>query len=148
MTGTLFTASAPAATFTNATAGADYATGANWDTAAVPTGSTPAVIGGANPRLAVYSTAIGYTTSGGLTLGTGAGGNGTLTLNGSAGTLTFGAHNIGGSGGAGSLVANAGTITSGDADLNSNEPQTTPVSTDDQPFTVTLKPYESQWFTK
>jgi fibronectin-binding autotransporter adhesin len=92
----------------------DYANPLNWDTGAVPDvgNNQQAYIGtGTN---AVYSTSTGYTTASRLLIGLSAAS--TLTMNGSAGTLTFGgdaygsANYVGVDGGNGTLTATAGTL--------------------------------------
>ena len=96
--------------FSNAAPGSDYSVGSNWDTSVV-TGGCVIGSGGAT-RSALYNSATTITSSGALTLGTGAGSNGALTLSGNAGTLAYGSANVGSTGGAGALVVNAGTLTS------------------------------------
>ena len=107
---------ASAATFDNPTPEADYATGANWSTSSVPSGTESATIGnGGNTRSATYQSATGFVTTGNLILGTGAGSNGTLTLSGSADSLSYNGIDIGASGGTGSLLINAGAVTTSGA---------------------------------
>ncbi|MFO1492348.1 MAG: autotransporter-associated beta strand repeat-containing protein [Kiritimatiellia bacterium] len=99
--------------------GGDYATPGNWSLGSIPgnANNDQPWIGYAATRAATYGTATGYTTTGRFVVGISAGGNGTLTLNGSAGTLTFGGDNfnnanyVGVDGGAGTMNVNAGTLT-------------------------------------
>lgn len=99
--------------------GGDYATPGNWSLGTIPGNGNndQPWIGSAATRAATYSTATDYTTTGRFVVGISGGGNGTLTLNGSAGTLTFGGDNysnanyIGVDGGTGTVNVNAGALT-------------------------------------
>ena len=105
----------------------DYATAGNWSTVAIPGNGNndEPRIGVSATQAATYSTATGYTTTSRFLIGFLAGGNGTLTLQGSAGALTFGGNNftsanyVGVDNGTGVLTMNSGTITlTGAAGLN------------------------------
>lgn len=113
--------------FFTTTPNSDYATGANWNTGLVPGNGNndEPRIGQSNTASAIYSTPTGYTTTSRFLIGFLGGGNGSLTLNPGAGTLTFGGDNFGSAnyvgvdGGTGALTMNAGTITlTGAAGLN------------------------------
>ena len=107
-----------AANFTWASTDGDYSTGSNWSTGSVPTGSAGATIGdsGLN-RSALYSSTTNYTTTGDLTVATGSNSVGTLTLGGTAGTLTFGRLIVGDGAGA-TGGANATATTTATVNLN------------------------------
>ncbi len=75
----------------------DYSNNLNWATDIIPgnANANGATIGNASTQTVIYNTATSYTSTGTgvanrLMVGTGSGGNGSLTLSGSAGTLTFG----------------------------------------------------------
>lgn len=107
----------------------DWATPGNWSTGAVPVGANTAHVAfnTGDTRTATYSTQADFTTTGRFIAGLGTG-TGIITLNGSAGTLTFGgndlnnANYIGVDGGTGTVTVSAGTlrITSGALRIGSN----------------------------
>ena len=104
-------------------ASGDYATAGNWTAGGIIPGNgnneQPWIgsAGGAATAVATYSTGTGYTTTDRFIIGLGASKSGTLTMSGSAGTLTFGgdtygtANYIGVDGGTGVLNVDAGTLT-------------------------------------
>ncbi|OQB85203.1 MAG: Autotransporter-associated beta strand repeat protein [Planctomycetes bacterium ADurb.Bin126] len=109
------------------TPNSDYATASNWSTSLIPGdgNNDEPRIGQSNTASAVYNTATGYTTTTRFLIGYQSGGNGSLTMNAGAGTLTFGGNNFGSANyvgvdrGTGTLTMNAGTITlTGAAGLN------------------------------
>jgi alpha-L-fucosidase len=98
--------------FINPSPGSNYSIPSNWENSVVTSGC---VIGSGGASFSALYDSPGITSSSGaLTLGNGTGSNGMLTLNGSAGALTYTSANIGAAGGSGSLVLNAGALNSGD----------------------------------
>jgi len=100
----------------------DYSNNLNWDGDIIPGdgNANGASIGNSLNQTVVYSTAISYTSTGtlaanSLRVGTGTGGIGSLTLNGSAGTLTFGGNGYANAAWIGSdsgtTAATTGTVT-------------------------------------
>jgi autotransporter-associated beta strand protein len=99
----------------------NYANNLNWAGDVIPGdgNNSGAVIGNGSTQTVVYSTATSYTSNGtgaanSLRVGTGTNGVGSLTLNGSAGTLTFGGNEFGNAafiGTTGGTVATTGTVT-------------------------------------
>jgi autotransporter-associated beta strand protein len=116
----------------------DYSNNLNWAGNTIPGNSNNngALIGGSSTQTVVYSTSTSYSSTGtgkanSLLVGTGAGGVGSLTLSGSAGTLTFGGDSylnaawIGttssGANATGTVTVSAGTLAiTGGADASIN----------------------------
>ena len=118
----------------------DYSNNLNWAGDIIPGNGNAngALIGSSSTQTVIYNTATSYTSTGtgkanSLLVGTGTAGNGSLTLSGSAGTLTFGgdAYNnaawigsaIGNSNATGSVTVSAGKLAIGtgagsDASIN------------------------------
>ena len=102
--------------------GLDYANSSSWNISGVPGDSSyPSeqariASGTHDTRSAIYDSATGFTTTSRLLVGHGGSSNGTLTMTGSAGTLTFGgdavgvANYVGVDGGTGTLNVEAGTL--------------------------------------
>ncbi|MBT3190964.1 MAG: hypothetical protein HN341_00255, partial [Verrucomicrobia bacterium] len=103
-------------------ASGDYATAGDWAGSIIPGNGNNeqswigTISGGAGTAVATYSTGTGYTTTDRFIIGLGASKSGTLTMNSSAGTLTFGgnayytANYIGVDGGTGVVNVDAGTL--------------------------------------